>query len=53
MNSGDWVESLSALVEDHDGNWSLMFYNEQEVKSASEPTISEFFGRKERLAKVS
>lgn len=23
LNSGDWVESLSALVEDHDGNWSL------------------------------
>jgi UDP-2,3-diacylglucosamine pyrophosphatase LpxH len=26
MNSGDWVESLSALVEDHDGNWSLLYY---------------------------
>ena len=26
MNSGDWVESLSALVEDHDGNWSLVYY---------------------------
>ncbi|MCX6213422.1 UDP-2,3-diacylglucosamine diphosphatase [Spirosoma sp.] len=26
MNSGDWVESLSALVEDHAGNWSLVYY---------------------------
>ena len=25
MNSGDWVESLSALVEDFAGNWSLLF----------------------------
>ena len=23
LNSGDWVESLSALTEDYDGNWSL------------------------------
>jgi UDP-2,3-diacylglucosamine pyrophosphatase LpxH len=27
MNSGDWVESNSALVEDMDGNWSLIFYS--------------------------
>jgi UDP-2,3-diacylglucosamine pyrophosphatase LpxH len=27
MNSGDWVESLSALVEDHQGNWSLLYYS--------------------------
>ncbi len=26
MNSGDWVKSLSALVEDHTGNWSLLYY---------------------------
>lgn len=26
LNSGDWVESLSALVEDYEGNWSLKFY---------------------------
>lgn len=28
MNSGDWVESLSALVEDNDGDWSLVYYTE-------------------------
>jgi UDP-2,3-diacylglucosamine pyrophosphatase LpxH len=26
MNSGDWVESMSALAEDNDGNWSLVYY---------------------------
>jgi UDP-2,3-diacylglucosamine pyrophosphatase LpxH len=29
MNSGDWVESLSALVETHDGQWELVYYNEE------------------------
>lgn len=24
LNSGDWVESLSALVEDFDGNWEIV-----------------------------
>lgn len=28
MNSGDWVETMSALVEDFEGNWSLLYYNE-------------------------
>ncbi|WP_291788090.1 UDP-2,3-diacylglucosamine diphosphatase [Cecembia sp.] len=28
MNSGDWVESMSALAEDFDGNWQLIYYNE-------------------------
>ena len=26
MNSGDWVESMSALAEDEEGNWSLVYY---------------------------
>ena len=28
LNSGDWVETMSALAEDHEGNWQLIFYNE-------------------------
>ncbi len=28
FNSGDWIDSLSALMEDHNGEWSLTFYNE-------------------------
>jgi len=50
MNSGDWVESLSALVEDHDGNWMLMYYNEAQMSASEEPTVSAFFGVKERIA---
>lgn len=26
MNSGDWVESLTALVEDFDGKWEIIYY---------------------------
>jgi UDP-2,3-diacylglucosamine pyrophosphatase LpxH len=35
LNSGDWVESLSALVEDENGEWSLVYYNETEQKYQS------------------
>jgi len=28
MNSGDWVESLTALTEDYEGNWVLQSYRE-------------------------
>lgn len=27
MNSGDWVETLSALVEDYDGKWEILYYS--------------------------
>ena len=53
LNSGDWVESLTALVEDHNGEWQLVYYSEtQSSKSgASETTppkentidLSEYF----------
>ncbi len=26
--SGDWVETLSALVEDYDGNWRIVYYKD-------------------------
>ena len=35
LNSGDWVETLSALTEDEDGNWEVIYYTdfvEQEEK---------------------
>jgi UDP-2,3-diacylglucosamine pyrophosphatase LpxH len=43
MNSGDWVESLSALVEDYDGHWSLLYYtadlaDERPEKAPTRPT---------------
>lgn len=28
LNSGDWVESLTALIEDFNGEWSLVYYSE-------------------------
>ena len=28
MNSGDWVESLTALTEDMQGNWKIHYYEE-------------------------
>ncbi len=30
LNSGDWIESLSALVEDHEGVWKLQFTQKKE-----------------------
>lgn len=39
MNSGDWVESLSALVEDFDGEWSLVYYNESNNEQPLEAKI--------------
>lgn len=27
LNSGDWVENLSALVEDREGNWHIVYYH--------------------------
>jgi UDP-2,3-diacylglucosamine pyrophosphatase LpxH len=33
LNSGDWVESLSALVEDYNGNWELIYFAEEMHKS--------------------
>lgn len=28
MNSGDWIESMTALTEDFDGNWNLVYYKD-------------------------
>ncbi len=50
MNSGDWVESLSALVEDFNGNWSLLYYHpdmkEQDpLEAVPDPLENLFTGR--------
>ena len=31
LNSGDWVETMSALVEDFEGNWSLAYYSTSDL----------------------
>lgn len=36
LNSGDWVESLTALVEDFNGEWSLVYYSETQKSAANE-----------------
>ncbi|WP_044171323.1 UDP-2,3-diacylglucosamine diphosphatase [Flectobacillus major] len=41
MNSGDWVESLSALVEDHQHNWSLIHYANANTLLADDDEPSE------------
>jgi UDP-2,3-diacylglucosamine pyrophosphatase LpxH len=43
LNSGDWVETLSALSEDHAGNWQLIYYNEVDFKPVSAPKIESYF----------
>ena len=30
MNDGDWVESMSALVEHHDGKWEIIYWTKYE-----------------------
>ena len=37
LNSGDWVETLSALVQDYDGEWSLVYYNDSDDQYRSMP----------------
>ena len=37
LNSGDWVESLSALLEHEDGTWEVYMHRDSEVKP--EPVV--------------
>lgn len=45
MNSGDWVESMSALAEDAEGNWSLIYFSEtaKEQSSYEEMKVQKYF----------
>ena len=43
MNSGDWVETMSALAEDFDGNWQLIYYNEINFKETHDDSLQQFF----------
>lgn len=41
MNSGDWIENLSGLFEDYDGNWQIKLYTEfLEEKRFNDSVIS-------------
>jgi UDP-2,3-diacylglucosamine pyrophosphatase LpxH len=37
LNSGDWVETMSALAEDHEGNWELIYFNQIDFKKMDTP----------------
>ncbi len=41
MNSGDWVESLSALVEDVNGEWSLVYMSDSDMDIQPEQVVVE------------
>ncbi|MBK6266667.1 UDP-2,3-diacylglucosamine diphosphatase [Marivirga sp. S37H4] len=34
MNSGDWVESMSALTEDENGEWDLVYYADSKEENS-------------------
>ncbi|MDD2438570.1 MAG: UDP-2,3-diacylglucosamine diphosphatase [Massilibacteroides sp.] len=40
LNSGDWVESLSALVENEQGEWSVVFFKKEVFAPVSDPVIT-------------
>jgi UDP-2,3-diacylglucosamine pyrophosphatase LpxH len=42
LNSGDWIETLSALAEDHEGNWQLIYYNEVTFRQNNSPKIEPY-----------
>lgn len=48
MNSGDWVETMSALTEDYEGNWSLKFYNE-DMQRKPDKQVEEKVSKKPEL----
>lgn len=41
LNSGDWVESLSALVEDFNGDWNLVYFSETKKLTLTEPSLTD------------
>ena len=41
LNSGDWVETLSAITESVDGNWNILYYNEWLAYRKEQKNLSE------------
>lgn len=39
LNSGDWVETLSAITESETGEWNILYYNDW-LKQRTEKTVS-------------
>lgn len=38
LNSGDWVETMSALTEDEDGHWNVVYYTDIESQLPKDST---------------
>jgi UDP-2,3-diacylglucosamine pyrophosphatase LpxH len=41
LNSGDWIDSLSALVEDIHGNWDIVYYDKELVNERKRTKLFE------------
>lgn len=44
LNSGDWVESLTALVETHEGQWKIIRYNDFLASIGATETLHKIAG---------
>ncbi len=52
LNSGDWVETMSALAEDHEGNWELIYFNQIDFKKMDSHQELSIPSRMEDLTKI-
>jgi hypothetical protein len=52
LNSGDWVETMSALAEDHEGNWELIYFNQIDFKKMDSPQEISIPSRMEDLTEI-
>jgi hypothetical protein len=52
LNSGDWVETMSALAEDFEGNWELIYFNEIDFKKISQDQDSNLIIQPEILEEI-
>jgi UDP-2,3-diacylglucosamine pyrophosphatase LpxH len=52
MNSGDWVESLTGLVEDYDGEWAIHHYSVTGKDVMSTPSTENLPGNKPDLGEI-
>lgn len=39
LNSGDWVESLTALVENEQGEWNILTYNKADYETEDDTAL--------------
>jgi len=51
LNSGDWVESMSALLEDEDGTWKVYIHRDAAIKEDTEE-ITEIYPSNQKLERV-